>query len=40
MIGTATATNMRIVMIPARTQEEIKKSAKCLKVAADRKSVV
>ena len=34
MIGTATATNMRIVMIPARTQEEIKKSAKCLKVAA------
>ena len=25
---------MRIVMIPARTQEEIKKSAKCLKVAA------
>ena len=34
MIGTATAPNMRIVMIPARTQEEIKKAAKCLKVAA------
>ena len=34
MIGTATAPNMRIVMIPAKTQEEIKKAAKCLKVAA------
>ena len=34
MIGTATAPNMRIVMIPAKTQDEIKKAAKCLKVAA------
>ncbi len=36
MIGTAitTPSNMRIVMIPAKAQEEIKKAAKCLKVAA------
>ena len=27
MIGTATAQNMRIVMIPAKTQEEIQKAA-------------
>lgn len=36
MIGTAltTPSNMRIVMIPAKAQEEIKKAAKCLRVAA------
>ena len=36
MIGTAitTPSNMRIVMIPAKAQEEIKKTAKCLRVAA------
>ena len=36
MTGTAltTPSNMRIVMIPAKAPEEIKKAAKCLKVAA------
>ena len=36
MIGTALTapSNMRIVMIPAKAPEEIKKAAKCLKVAA------
>ncbi len=36
MIGTAITapSNMRIVMIPAKAQEEIKKAAKCLRVAA------
>ena len=36
MIGTAITapSNMRIVMIPAKAPEEIKKAAKCLKVAA------
>lgn len=34
MIATATQNNMRIVMIPAKAQEEIKKATKCLKVAA------
>lgn len=36
MIGTALTapSNMRIVMIPAKTQEEIKRAAKCLRVAA------
>ncbi len=36
MIGTALTapSNMQIVMIPAKPQEEIKKAAKCLRVAA------
>ena len=36
MIGTTLTapSNMRIVMIPAKAQEEIKKAAKCLRVAA------
>lgn len=34
MTTTTAIPNMRIVMIPAKTQEEIKKAEKCLKVAA------
>ena len=36
MTGTAITapSNMRIVMIPAKAPEEIKKAAKCLRVAA------
>lgn len=34
MTTTTAVPNMRIVIIPAKTQEEIKKAEKCLKVAA------